>query len=486
MNLNRLKLFGLLFMFLSSGSADAQTFEEQYEAFKQQTKQEYQNFRDKVNQEYADFIRSSWAQFKGEEPTPEPDLNPIPPLPYEKEKEKPPVVVVNPKPIPEPEPEPQPKPFEPIYENPNVDENILAFDFYGVPAKIRFPKNVNIKLNDLKPRSLAKAWENLSSNDINNTIRDCLEARIRYNLSDWAYLLFLQEVGRSFSSDPNVATFITAFLFCQSGYQMRLAVDLNKLMMLYGSRHHIYNTPYYNIDGTMFYPFGNTSRSLNICNARFEGETPLSLIIEKEQTVGPGLSNPRQIVSERYKDMKIETKVPVKLISFFDTYPSSQLGTNPLTRWAMYANVPLAKDTKEIIYPELKKAIDGISELDAANKLLNWVQTGLVYEYDDKVWGHDRAFFAEETLFYPYADCEDRAILFSRLVRDLLGLDVALVYYPGHLATAVAFKDNVAGDAMMIDGKKFIVCDPTYIGAPVGAQMPGLNYSQTQAIRLQR
>lgn len=56
--------------------------------------------------------------------------------------------------------------------------------------------------------------------------------------------------------------------------------------------------------------------------------------------------------------------------------------------------------------------------------ILNWVQTGSEYEYDDKVWRHDRAFFAEETLYYPYCDCEDRSILFSRFVRDLLGLDV--------------------------------------------------------------
>ena len=120
------------------------------------------------------------------------------------------------------------------------------------------------------------------------------------------------------------------------------------------------------------------------------------------------------------------------------------------------------------------------------NVLLDWVQTGLVYEYDDKVWGHDRVFFAEESLFYPYADCEDRAVLFSHLVRDLLGLDVALVYYPNHLATAVRFTDNVAGDAMQVGQTRYVVCDPTYIGAPVGMQMPNLDCSKVQCIVLDR
>ena len=152
----------------------------------------------------------------------------------------------------------------------------------------------------------------------------------------------------------------------------------------------------------------------------------------------------------------------------------------------MYANTPLAQTTKERIYPALKEAIDGCTKEIAANKLLNWVQTGFAYEYDDKVWGYDRAFFAEETLYYPFCDCEDRSILYSRLIRDLLDLDVALIYYPGHLATAVLFDSEVKGDAVMIGGKRFVVCDPTYIGAPVGEQMPNLDYNNIQAIILHR
>ena len=39
---------------------------------------------------------------------------------------------------------------------------------------------------------------------------------------------------------------------------------------------------------------------------------------------------------------------------------------------------------------------------------------------------------------------------------------------------------------MIIDGKKYIVCDPTYIGAPVGKQMPDLEYDKAEAIVLKR
>ena len=156
-----------------------------------------------------------------------------------------------------------------------------------------------------------------------------------------------------------------------------------------------------------------------------------------------------------------------------------------MTRWAMYANTPLDEHVKEILYSALKDKIKGLSQLEAVNKLLNWVQTAFVYEYDDKVWGHDRAFFAEETLYYPYCDCEDRAILFTRLVRDLLGLKTILVFYPGHLASAVCFTDNVSGDYISLNGKHYVITDPTYIGAPVGMTMPDMDNTQAHVILLE-
>ena len=139
---------------------------------------------------------------------------------------------------------------------------------------------------------------------------------------------------------------------------------------------------------------------------------------------------------------------------------------------------------RESIYPKLREAIAGMNDFQATSVLLNFVQTAFVYEYDNTVWGRDRAFFPDETLFYPYSDCEDRSILFSRLVRDLVGRPVVLIYYPGHLATAVNFSGEVSGDYLLIEGKKYVVCDPTYVGAPVGLTMPGMDNSGAKAITL--
>ena len=89
------------------------------------------------------------------------------------------------------------------------------------------------------------------------------------------------------------------------------------------------------------------------------------------------------------------------LIDFFNSYPTSVIDDDIMTKWALYANTPLDENVKKTLYSALRGKINGLGQKQAANKLINWVQTAFVYEYDDKVWGHDRAFFAEETLFPP-------------------------------------------------------------------------------------
>ena len=95
-----------------------------------------------------------------------------------------------------------------------------------------------------------------------------------------------------------------------------------------------------------------------------------------------------------------------------------------------------------------------------------------IHEVPYYVWGADRAFFAEETLYYPKCDCEDRAIFYHFLVSNLLRNDVHLVHYPNHECNAVNFSQKLNADYYMYQGKQYVICDPTYIGASIGMCMP--------------
>jgi hypothetical protein len=71
-------------------------------------------------------------------------------------------------------------------------------------------------------------------------------------------------------------------------------------------------------------------------------------------------------------------------------------------------------------------------------------------------------------------DCEDRSFLFSYLVEQVIGLQTVGLKYPGHLAVAVELIEphpDPDADSVYVDGRKFYVSDPTYIGANVGQAM---------------
>lgn len=412
---------------------------------------------------------------------PKPAPAPVPtPTPQPKVEEKP--ILVKKEVIKVPQPTPEPEPLAPVEPKEEIPHEKYHVTFYGTKVSVGFPTNETLKLPGLSEKQLAKAWKQLSSEAYDVTLNNVLAVRKKLALCDWGYVEMLQAISEKKYGKTNEAVFMQAYLLSQSGYKIRLATDDEKLYMLIATQQNMFSLPFFIIDNTKFYALNCKSQELSICKAKFDKEKVVSLQLRQEQKLAAQYTDPRKLTSKY--GVVAQVSVNKNTIDFFNDYPSAYIGNDATTRWAVYANTPLEKSIQETLYPTLKKAVAGLSERDAVNKMLNFVQTAFVYEYDDKVWGGDRAFFAAETLHYPYADCEDRSILFSRLVRDILGLDVVLIYYPGHLATAVAFNQEVHGDYLTHNNRKYIVCDPTYINAPLGRTMPGMNNQEARIIEL--
>lgn len=469
--------------------AQTDEFRQAYEAFKQQAQGKYDEFRNQANKEYAEFMKKAWEAYKA-----------IPAIEKPKDEEIPPVIIadedllrpiestpikIDDKVLTIPKIEPQPVPISPVKEEPVKEYKWVSFFFYGTPMKIRFEDSQRFTMSACTEGKVADLWARMSEKDFNNTIRDCLEIRINHNMGDWAYLQMLEAMSQACMGNGNEAVLLMAYIYCQSGYKMRLGMEKGRLYMLFASKHIIYGEPSYKLDGESFYIYGKGSYQMNICKATFPKEKPLSLVMTQSMALAQQESDARTLKSTRYPEMEITVSVNKNTIDFMDNYPTSMVGDNFMTRWAMYANVPIEPNVRDKLLPQIKKKLEGLGEKEAVERLLNWVQTAFVYEYDDKVWGSDRAFFPEETLFYPYCDCEDRAILFTRLVRDLFGLKCILVFYPGHLASAVCFNEDVKGDYITIGNDRYIVCDPTYIGASIGRTMPGMDNEKASAIILE-
>lgn len=486
------RLFLVALWVWASTMVYAQTDESRksYDEFKQQAKTEYENFRQQANKEYAEWMKQAWEWHKKIEPTPRPKDDMLPPVIYDdgKRKDEPRPVPHNDV-VPVPVPEPQPKPIAPIREKNEGNYRMATFTFFGTEGSVRLPKDFSFKMKGKDEDAFATAWEELSSDRYDNLIRDCLVLRMEYQLCDWAYLMMLGAMSEAVcGKGSNEARMLQGYVLCQSGYKIRFGVTKgNDLRLLFKSEHRIFDLVGYDLkDGLYYMTESANDDGLYICDVSYPEEKPLSLWITQEQKFAEKESTERALTSKN-GNVSVKSQVNENLLQFYDTYPTSMVGEDIVSRWAMYANTPLSEKIKARIYPQLKSALKQTKNAEeAVGRLLNWVQTAFVYEYDDKVWGHDRAFFAEETLYYPYCDCEDRSILFSRLVRDLLGLDVILVFYPGHLATAVCFNDSVNGDYIQLNGRHFTVCDPTYIGAPIGATMPDMDNKTAKVILLSK
>lgn len=367
----------------------------------------------------------------------------------------------------------QPKPFVPVIipEGTTVTQK-CEFDFFGTHIAIAIDDDCRFKLESNDNQGVAKAVGALAKNDKYNVVlEDCLNAREKLKLNDWAYYSMLIKLGETFFGEKcNEATLLSAYLYCMSGYQMRFAFDRStrKLLILVACEQLVSGAPYCRYDGVKFFIFSNEDNSASVelewCTFALPKEKAMSLWMKDE----PQFADDARLVKHRpYQAAQpVAYKVNKNLIDFYDTYPVPSTDGDEYSRWIYYAQTPVSANAQASVYPELRKQLAGKSTFEQLRTIMYFIE-GYRYGYDDEVWGHDRAFFPDETLFYPMSDCEDHAILLSRLVRDLMGLPTALVYYPGHLAAAVCVDEDIPGDYLVTGNTKYLVCDPTiYYGDP--------------------
>lgn len=535
----------LFIMALLTLGIHAQSFKEQknmlsaqFKEYKAAQKDKFEEYRKQLNAEYAEYMRQAWTEYKPCPPKPVPPRK-EPPKPVVKTPEEPatlPVIL----PVPQEEPvvepaivpaeEPTEEPAEPIVEpetepvaepeeedTDEPEEVVLPFDevvplaepaqpvvpgiplpevtpvvtsvpghtfsYYGTSCKIAGMNSTHrFVLAGVKEEHVADAWVTLAADKYLSVLAQCAEYREKLNLCDWGYVRFLQEMTTSFftASHSNEAVLMQIYLLVQSGYRVRMARSDNGLVLLLPIEHDVYDYSYLTVDGIPYYIIDDgarSGRSFYVYDRAFPQEMALSLYMPSPpslQAVGTKTVE-RTLTSKKQVSVTVETDR--NLIDFYNDYPVS-------SQWGFYSSASLSQEIKSELYPTLRHYIDGMGSAEAANLLLNFVQTAFEYKTDDEQFGYERPLFGDETFFYPYCDCEDRSILYSILVRDLLGLDVVLLNYPGHLATAVKFKEDVIGDYILLNDGKYIVCDPTYIGAGIGEAMPDCRDEKAVIVRI--
>lgn len=488
MNMRRLIMSVILV--LCCASLNAQSFEnyrkaylEQHKQYKQTITDNYNSYRDSLNQQFADFMRKSWVEKSFNTPIPVPvEPKPTTPIVLQPEEEEPSevvedVVTITDTPIIN-------QPFDgvetpidskPLVQIPSQERYDFCFNYYGTEISLPLGTPHQFRLGGVDENSVADAWLILSGDDYIPLLEQAMLLRQDLQMSDWGYVRFVQKAAEAFFGDTNEAIVLQMYLLSNSGYKVRMARVNDHLILLLPSMAEIWQYSYITIGDYNYYMIDD--KPVDRCyllEYAFPNEQTISLEINREQLFGYEATDVRYLTCA---SNLIGLTANKNLLDFYADYPLN----NTLT---VYATSPLYSMTKYQLYPALRNAIEGLKQVEAANLLLNFVQTSFAYQTDQEQFGCEKPMFVDEMLFYPYCDCEDRSFLFARLVNDLLGLEVVLLDYPGHIATAVCFTDDVQGDYYQIGGNKYIVCDPTYINAPVGRSMPGLSSPEIVSLNM--
>lgn len=478
------KLIGCILAFVGCAMLSvsyAQDIEKDFAEFEKRQLAEFEQFKNKADQDFETFLRETWEKFEAFKPLEVP-LRPEPPQPVEFDptspKTEPVAVPVGGKSFPEMK-------YTPVeIDLPEVspDENInrVAVSFYGTQFKVAVASVADLRLEGTTEANVADAWKYLCGREYEQLLHDCLSIKKQYNLNDWAYLLLAKAIGVHLYGGANDSrvTFLQMFLLSKSGYKVRLAKIDDELRLLVATADDIYGVPYLAMNGVRYYVFEpRESSSMSIYTYRNDFADAKKLIrlgmVKAPRLVG---KNVDCTFTAEGVNWNIHVSVSQNLVDFYHDYPQCAV--------AIHYHTPMSETLREDLYTQMKSVIVGKNQKEAATLLLHFVQTAFQYKTDGEQFGYEKPNFPDETFYYPYCDCEDRAMLYATLVKDLLGLDVVLLDYPNHIASAVHFTEEVSGDYIQLEnGHKYIICDPTYIGAPIGSCMEQYKKIAPEVIR---
>ena len=509
--MKRLIALFVLSLFLLPSLSHAQDFDAQFKAFEQQNQKSFQHFSDSINKAFAEAMAENMRVFKGEpakvkDPKPKPATPPsVKPekVPEDLPKQDPVIDEVKPdkpqptedKPgsadetpspseqTPVTEPEKQNKeedPFEEFFPDLSKDDspayNLLEMDIFGQNISL-MTDIFNHHLKGLKPSDVADFWILLSEWNYQSQLELCQSKRQEYNFNDWAICQLIFKIAENtFPQEYNEQVVFSIFMMNQLGMDAKIGFTPSHLFCLIAIEQQLYGVEFSIIGDRNYYIF-----ELNPSHAEFESFKFSSYNHNFSSSIHPlDMSIREPLITEGNNDSKYNEQtvyIDIHQIELFSTYPQVDID--------VYANAKPSKtfcqSIKRIFAPKLR----GLSSYDAVSMLLSYVQFSFEYATDDEQFGYEKPFFCEESYYYPKNDCEDRSVLFSFLVRYLLNMDVVLIDYPGHIATAVHFDQPVEGTKFTYRGKSYVVCDPTYIGASIGMEMPEFTPSDRTIIPLE-
>lgn len=359
--------------------------------------------------------------------------------------------------------------FIPIGTSDDSDFQTIQFDFYGVGQIVTIPKAYGtFHPNGISEQDVDQFWQLLASHNFSRIISDCNKYKVALGFNDWAILKWTQDLAKAIFPDNinSEQEIFTVFLLNQIGLQVRVSRVNEQLVTLFASMQNVYAKKYIVIDTAPYYLVEDIPAASKIYTYRSgynKLARPLDLRISKQLRLSDGFSDIKLAKHSSVWECDMELSIPSSIVRFYNDYP--QLDAK------VYATA-VPSDSFLNVFANIFQRASSRDNVSLINQLLSFLHLDFKYMVDQEQFGVEKPFFCEENFIYPYNDCEDRSILLSSLIRNLLGLKVVLLDYSDHMAVAVNISEDIKGDHLVLNGDRYYVCDPTYIGATIGMSIP--------------
>ena len=472
------KYLALAFLILASSGLQAQT--DDFKAFRERMLSDYSDFRKGIMERYVEFLDEAWAEYETmagrrrvAQPKPvvapvyTPPTKPVEPVQVTPQEPEPTIPIV---PVRQPTEPVVPKaPTTPIVPSvPSSSTPQIRFELYGLQLAVPAPK-LEATLHSASQQDVVVFWKQLNESGMTQSVEVLQQHAVNYRLGDWCTFKAVETYSQKWAKgNKRAERVMMQYLMLSMGYDVRMAVANGEVYLMLPFEQQVYENTYLTVNENKYYLYPKSVPS---------GSSIYSCAIPADIDCGRGMNliiNPayrlpkaKQAFSVSNGSLAVQGEVNRNVIALQQEYPSMDV--------YCYAASVADEEVRKSVVNQLRGQLQGMSENEAANALLHFVQKGFEYKTDGQQFGDgvEKSFFFDETLYFPYCDCEDRSIFYAYLVRELLGLDVVLVGCPGHECTAVALSTPPSTyTSFTYKGKTYYICDPTYIGADIGMCMP--------------
>ena len=375
------------------------------------------------------------------------------------------------------------------------NSNNLLLNFYGRQVNLHFDPKLRIKSSGIDEKNVSEYFKKIAKcqNETQALWGEIKGVADQFGLNEWGYFCLLRTLSEKvFSNVNDRVMFCFYMLRNEGGFKTRIgrgkdSGNLTLLIALDNSKQ-VYSYTFFRFDDDSkgnkvkyycVYGGGKANEAVYSYSFSEQDAAKRQMTLDFTKNLNMGECNASREL-KLTKDKTMTLPYNKSHIAYLDDVP--------MTVFPIYFTTALPIESQKVLLNTFDQMKKDYTPTQFISMLLHFVQTGFEYKTDEEQFGYEKYFYPEEVIGYPYCDCEDRSALFAWLVERYTNAKVIGLQYEGHVATAVYFGDNadVKGDGFMYGGKKYYVCDPTYINASIGMTMPQYKGKTPKVIKLKK